>query len=359
VRVLMTADGAGGVWTYALELIDALAPLGVEVTLATTGPPLRPEQRQALRDSSVAAARAKALKLEWMEDPWDDLHRTGEWLLRLRDEVRPDLVHLNGYVHGALPWDVPALVVGHSCVLSWFRAVRGEPAPPSWSRYCEAVTQGLRCAHALAAPSRAMLRELELLYEPTCELVVIPNGRRVVRVDVEKEPFVLAAGRLWDEAKNVAALDRVAPSLPWPVLVAGELDPRREVRHARALGVLPPRALAGVMARASIFVAPARYEPFGYGPLEAAQHGCALVLGDVPSLREIWEDDAFFVDPDDDEALATAIRLLSEEESLRRELAARARARALRYTPERMGSDYARLYERAAAGRVQPEEAVA
>jgi glycosyltransferase involved in cell wall biosynthesis len=355
----MTADGAGGVWTYALELVDALAPLGVEVTLATMGPPLRPDQRQALRDSSVAAARAKELKLEWMDDPWDDLRRAGEWLLRLRDEVQPDVVHLNGYVHGALPWEAPVVVVGHSCVLSWFRAVRGVPAPPAWSRYREAVTHGLRCAHALAAPSRAMLRELELLYEPTCERVVIPNGRRVVRVDVEKEPFVLAAGRLWDEAKNVAALDRVAPSLPWPVLVAGEVDPRRELRHSNALGVLPPRALARVMARASVFVAPARYEPFGYGPLEAAQHGCALVLGDVPSLREVWEDDAFFVDPADDEALAAAIRLLTDEEPLRNDLAARARARALRYTPERMGRDYARLYANVAGRRVQPEEAVA
>jgi glycosyltransferase involved in cell wall biosynthesis len=355
----MTADGAGGVWTYALELIDALASLEVEVTLATMGSPLRPDQRQALRESSVAAARAKEVKLEWMEDPWDDVHRAGQWLLRLRDEVQPDVVHLNGYVHGALPWEVPAVVVGHSCVLSWFRAVRGEPAPPAWSRYREAVTEGLRGAHALAAPSRAMLRELEHLYEPACERVVIPNGRRVVGVDVEKEPLVLAAGRVWDEAKNIAALDRVAPLLPWPVLVAGELDPRRELRHARALGVLPPRALARVMARASVFVAPARYEPFGYGPLEAAQHGCALVLGDVPSLREIWEDDAFFVDPDADEALAVAIRLLADEEPLRRELAARARARALRYTPERMARDYARLYERATADRVQPEEAVA
>ncbi len=31
---------------------------------------------------------------------------------------------------------------------------------------------------------------------------------------------------------------------------------------------------------------PARYEPFGLSVLEAALSGCALVLGDIPSLRE-------------------------------------------------------------------------
>ena len=38
MRVLMTADTVGGVWTYALELAGALAPLGVDITLATMSP---------------------------------------------------------------------------------------------------------------------------------------------------------------------------------------------------------------------------------------------------------------------------------------------------------------------------------
>ena len=42
------------------------------------------------------------------------------------------------------------------------------------------------------------------------------------------------------------------------------------------------------MARASIYALPARYEPFGLSILEAALSGAALVLGDIPSLREVW-----------------------------------------------------------------------
>ena len=40
----------------------------------------------------------------------------------------------------------PVLVVGHSCVLSWWEVVKGEPAPHQWSRYAAEVGRGLRAA---------------------------------------------------------------------------------------------------------------------------------------------------------------------------------------------------------------------
>ena len=43
-----------------------------------------------------------------------------------RTSFKPDIVHLNNYVHAALPFRAPKLVVGHSCVLSWWRAVKRE-----------------------------------------------------------------------------------------------------------------------------------------------------------------------------------------------------------------------------------------
>src|SRR5690606_3875973 len=124
---------------------------------------------------------------------------------------------------------------------------------------------------------------------------------------VAAEPFVLTAGRLWDRAKNVAALDAVAPSLPWPVLVAGDdsgPDGQAEIgRNLRPLGLLAPAELAQWMGRAAVFALPARYEPFGLAVLEAALSGCALVLGDIPTFRELWDDTALFVPPDDHAAL--------------------------------------------------------
>jgi len=342
MRVLMTADNVGGVWRYALELVDALAAEGVEVTLATTGAPLDRDQQAELSACRAAMTEHRPFKLEWMDDPWDDVARAGQWLLDLRDRSLPDVVHLNGYAAAALPWDVPRLVVGHSCVLSWFEAVRGKPAPAEWEPYRRAVAGGLAAADCLVAPTRAMLAELRRLYEPRCERLVIPNGCRPRTLPAPKQPFVLGAGRLWDDAKNAAALDRAAARLPWPVLLGGAEGP--PAAHAHVLGRLSSSELADLLAAAAIFAAPARYEPFGLAALEAAQAGCALVLSDLATFREVWGDAALFVDPEDDEALAAALLLLVEEEPLRRKLAERARRRAARYTPQRMAAAYADAY---------------
>jgi glycosyltransferase involved in cell wall biosynthesis len=95
---------------------------------------------------------------------------------------------------------------------------------------------------------------------------------------------------------------------------------------------------------ASIYVLPARYEPFGLSALEAASAGCVLVLGNIPSLREVWGDAALFVSPDDEEELARTLLALISDHELRAEYAARALARSQFYTPERMVDGYVRLY---------------
>ena len=95
---------------------------------------------------------------------------------------------------------------------------------------------------------------------------------------------------------------------------------------------------------AAVYVLPARYEPFGLSVLEAAHSGCALVLGDIPSLREIWGDAAVFVPPDDTDALADAVTALIEAPERRDKLADAAWERALRFTPLRMAEDYLEAY---------------
>ena len=86
--------------------------------------------------------------------------------------------------------------------------------------------------------------------------------------------------------------------------------------HVRLLGCLAPAQVAEHLARAAIYCLPARYEPFGLSALEAGMSGCALVLGDIPSLREVWGDAALFVPPDDPDALRVALCRLIENASL-------------------------------------------
>ncbi|MBZ4419424.1 glycosyltransferase family 4 protein [Myxococcus sp. RHSTA-1-4] len=354
----MTADTVGGVWTYALELARALAPHGVEVTLATMGAPLSEAQWAQARALPNLAVEESRFALEWMDDPWDDVRAAGDWLLSLEARLCPDVVHLNGYAHGALPWAREPLVVGHSCVLSWWRAVKGEDAPERYSRYHDAVAAGLRAAGRVVAPSAAMLESLRLHYGPLPASEVISNARNPEEFPPgeAREPFILSAGRLWDEAKNVAALAAAAPRLGWPVKVAGDARHpagwKVESPDVEMLGLLPPSALARWMARAAVYALPARYEPFGLSALEAALSGCALVLGDIPSLREVWGDGAaLFVPPGDLDALVEALESLRRDEPLRTGLASRARARALTYTPRRMAAGYLSVYAGLMGGR--------
>jgi glycosyltransferase involved in cell wall biosynthesis len=103
--------------------------------------------------------------------------------------------------------------------------------------------------------------------------------------------------------------------------------------------------LRDLLGRAAIFAEPARYEPFGLAALEAGLSGCALVLGDLASLREVWADAAIYVDPFDDEQLRRALQTLAQQSEQREQLGRSARRRALSYSRERMTSAYLDLYE--------------
>lgn len=350
-KVLMTADCVGGVWSYCLELARSEAFRELTLCLAVLGGPVpRRKAQEALRVPNLQLEEISG-QLEWMEDPWEDMARAGDWLLELEDRFAPDLVHLNGYSHGALPFRAPKLVAGHSCVLSWWQAVKQEEAPASWNRYRQAVTMGLRGADLVIAPSRAMLDSLAHFYGPLPNARVIYNGRRPQDFQPGvKEPLILSAGRVWDEAKNIAALTGMASELSWPVYVAGENQHPASAGRVEAadrvtfLGQLTQEDLAEWYGKAAIYVLPAWYEPFGLSILEAALSGCVLVLGDIPSLREIWGEAALYVPPGDPDSLKRVLQDLCDHPARRIELSALAQCRAPQYAAEAMATAYRTAY---------------
>lgn len=364
MKVLISTDTIGGAFTYTAELAAALEAGGDEVVVATMGPPLRRAQQEAL----PARVHESGFRLEWMEDPWTEVAADGEFLLALEEQERPDVIHLCSFAHGSLPFQAPQVLVAHSCVLSRWRAIHGAEAPRSWNRYRAEMAAGLESADAVVAPTAAMLRELErdhVLNPATAQ--VIHNGSATsqphtpelhqisdpagLKFDAvrEREPFVLGSGRVWDVAMNLAALDMAAEGLTWPVVVAGDLGGSDAPRHALSTGVLDGAALAKLRREAPIYAAPAFYEPFGLEILEAARDGCTLVLGDIPALRELWEEAAIFVDPLDPKGLRAVLSCLIDTPQLREDLAERARSRAAEYTIERSATAYRGLYQRLTA----------
>jgi glycosyltransferase involved in cell wall biosynthesis len=176
-------------------------------------------------------------------------------------------------------------------VLSWWQEVKGEAAPDPWNRYRDAVRYGLQKADLVVAPTQAMLDMLCRHYGELRNTRVVPNGRdQTLFAPAAKKPYVLSAGRLWDEAKNIAALDAVAPQLDWPIYVAGDAQhpngEKLQSLQVKALGKLPQSELKRWMAEAAIYALPARYEPFGLSALEAALSGCALVWVTSPACAK-------------------------------------------------------------------------
>ncbi|HEX6143329.1 MAG TPA: glycosyltransferase family 4 protein [Geminicoccaceae bacterium] len=347
--VLMTTDTIGGIWTYALDLAGGLRRRGVRTVLASMGPPPTGTQRAAALSIPDLVLEQSTFLLEWMDHAEWDVRRAGEWLLELELVHLPEVVHVNGFAHAALPFAAPTVCVAHSCVGTWWRAVKGEAPPARFAGYLGAVAAGLDAADGVVAPTRAFLDQLETVYGPRPRARVIPNGRSAAGFgSSRKRDMVFSAGRGWDEAKNVIALDAIAADLDWPVVVAGDWRPPRgeaePPRHLLCLDLVEPEQLRQWLADAPIFALPARYEPFGLAPLEAALSGCALVLGDLPTLREVWGEAALYVPPDDRAALRATLQALIRDPARRRRMARAAEKRARRFGAVRMAEGYLSLY---------------
>jgi glycogen synthase len=359
MRIVLTTDTLGGVWTYATELADALVARGHAVGIAAVGrAPTALQQSWADVRPGVALETIPA-QLEWEVEPEHALAASVEPLRRFIAEYRADIVHLNQYYYGACELGVPRLVAGHSEVVGWWQAVRGEEPPDNawFRRYRQWVADGWRSADARVTPSRWLAAVLADNYGgPPAD--VVPNGRSGPAGGLgggrgERRRMLLSCGRLWDEGKGAQDLIAAAPLLAdFEISVAGEArhpaggsDFPTDAAGVHWAGVLDSAEVGALMRRASVYVATSRYEPFGLAPLEAALSGCALLLTDIPTFRELWDGCAAFYQAGEPDDLARQARQLLTDGARRVDFAAAAAARArARYSPDAMAIAYESLY---------------
>lgn len=345
----MTSGTEDGVWTYCMELIRVLESQDVQVTLATMGASMSRVQRAEISLRARLEVIESSLPLEWMQGGPQHVSQALDWLQQIERRVEPDIYHLNSFSLGAVESRLPKLVVGHSCICSWWDEVKGTRAPAEFDPYRDVVSAGLRGADILIAPSKAMLGNVQRHHQAKLPGYVIASARNPAHFRPGlKEEIVFSAGPLWDEAKNILLLEQAAQKLSWPVYVAEEGarsdGVRAEFEALHSLGRLSSENLAKWYTRSAIYCSPARYEPFGLSIVEAALSGCALVLGDTESLREIWEGAALFVPPNNPLVLRRVLEHLIANPAYRREQASAARLRAMEFTPQRMGAGYMEIY---------------
>jgi glycosyltransferase involved in cell wall biosynthesis len=265
----------------------------------------------------------------------------------LVQEFGAELLHANQFCYGAAEFGIPSLVTAHSDVLSWARACRsGNLQGSAWLRqYCTLVQKGIDGSDAVVAPTKWMLHALGENFHLPQRRLVIANGRYVPPMGARARVLrAVTAGRLWDDAKDVALLCRVR--WPIPIVVAGDVE--CDGRSAEGFNGIELRKTLGenemlrFFAESVIYICTSRYEPFGLAPLEAAMCGCAVLARRIEPLQEVWGNAAFYFD--EEEELSELLRQLSKNPTELREAQRRSQERAGRFTRMAMMKAYRALY---------------
>lgn len=361
-RVLISTDAVGGVWQYTLELARAFARRRVEVEIAVLGPAVSAEQRRSIAALHGVRLHETGLPLDWTAKAASELDIASNTLAALAQQLNVDTVQLHtpALVAQSL-WHAPVLAVLHSCVGTWWSAMRGDAViPHDFIWRMAAVRAGVQVASCVVTPTRALAEMVRSTYDLQRDIDVVFNGRAPASFP-QMEPVtrqgVLAAGRLWDEAKDMVLLDNAAKMMPAvPVAAAGAVHGPNgatvRLETMQRLGTLDEQGIAEAMGKARIFASPARYEPFGLAVLEAAQASLPLVLADIPTFRELWEGAAVFLPAGNATVWAEALSDLHGQPEACRRWGMKARARATTYSIERfdgaMWEKHCRMLEPAA-----------
>ena len=342
-KLLMTADAIGGVWQYSLDLARFLARRDVEICLTLFGPAPSAAQRADAAAIDALTLIEMGEPLDWLATDAAGVTHAGRHLAQLAESWRANLIHLNSPALAAeASFAAPVLAVAHSCLGTWWEAVRGDALPPDFAWRDALHAQGLARAEMVVTPSHSFAVATARRHRLPRVPKVVHNGRSALPLGgTAMHDFALTSGRLWDAGKNVATLDRAAGRLAFPFKAAGkhvgENGDVLAVDHLRLLGQLDERALGQLLGARPVFASAALYEPFGLAVLEAAAAGCPLVLSDIPTFRELWDGVAIFVPPHDDRGFADAIEALVGDTARRIMAGNAARERARQYDVTAMG----------------------
>ncbi len=79
--------------------------------------------------------------------------------------------------------------------------------------------------------------------------------------------------------------------------------------------------------KCDFFVYPSLYEGFGIPPLEAMNNDCAVIVSEIPSLKEVCSDAALYVDPYDMESIKNGMLKMIGDSTLKEVLREKGKSR--------------------------------
>jgi glycosyltransferase involved in cell wall biosynthesis len=177
--------------------------------------------------------------------------------------------------------------------------------------------------------------------------------------------FLLYAGAIYPPknfTRLVRAYAQVGPERGIPLVVAGGENrflSEREIREPEAMGIqewvrwpgwVEQEELVGFYTLAEALLLPSIFESCGLPVLEAMAAGCPVVTADRYGTKELAEGAAVLVDPESVDSIATGIRRVLDEGSLRAQLVAAGHERSRDFTWQRCAAGTMAVLERVGAG---------
>lgn len=138
----------------------------------------------------------------------------------------------------------------------------------------------------------------------------------------------------------------VGRSTPYAEDLKGYLQDLGLLKHFIFLHSVAFADLPACYLMADLFVYPSRIEGFGIPMLEAAAAGVPAIGCTGSSLEEAGGEGAFYVDPDDVEAMADCMLRLWNDPALRKERSAMGLAHAERFADRRLFDDLLAVYRK-------------
>jgi glycosyltransferase involved in cell wall biosynthesis len=350
---------AGGAETHLHEVFGRLASRGHEVTALVSG----------------WAGGASRMELDGI-----DVHRTGRrytfsiaaprYYRRHLAETPFDVVveDLNKVPLFA-PWwtHMPVVLLCHH--LFGTTAFQAGPVPLAAATWIlERPIPWVYRNVPTVAVSESTRADLEGRGLPAGRIDVIPNGIDLQRFTPEPSggragrPTLLYLGRLRKYKRVdvvIEAVARLAESgTDVQLLVGGTGDQAEELHdlagllgvadRVRFLGYVPEADKLELMRTAWMHVLVSEKEGWGISNLEAAASGTPSVAADAPGLRESVVDGVtgLLVPPDDPDALAAAIRTLTEDAARREAMGVEARRFSEGFTWEAAADAFERVLSR-------------
>lgn len=173
--------------------------------------------------------------------------------------------------------------------------------------------------------------------------------------DKNKKPVILYVGQ-FRKHKNIDCLLEaykiLKKEIPCQLVLVGKvpedyqkmIDNDPDLRDTKRPGFVADVELAAYYKRADVFVFPSLYEGFGLPGLEAMAAGLPVVASKKSSLPEIYQDGALYFDPLNPEEIADKIKIVLENDNLRRQLIQKGKDQAEKYSWRKTAQETLKIY---------------